>query len=131
MYVNTETITNHWIESAKKNVNVAEDMYKLGHYNWCLFMWHLAIEKLLKAIITAKDTEVPYVHDLRKLSEVAAIDYDILTVSPAEFDEISLFNLEARYEDYKNEFYKKATKEYTDRWVPKCKDIFNKLIKQL
>jgi len=43
-----------WLESAGRNVVVAEDNFKMGHYDWCLFMWHLALEKLLKARLLRK-----------------------------------------------------------------------------
>lgn len=118
-------IVSKWLENSKKNIIVATDMYRLGHYNWCLFMWHLAIEKAIKAYLAKQDKEIPYIHDLNKLSNYAGIDFNGANLTKKEeLDEISGYNLEARYEDYKYDFYKKATKEYADIWVPKCENIY-------
>jgi len=45
--------------------------------------------------------------------------------------QISLFNLDARYEDYKEEFYKKATKKYTLKWINIAERIYQWLKKQI
>ena len=45
--------------------------------------------------------------------------------------EITSYNIEARYDDYKLSFYKKATKEYTSKWVIICEDIFKIIIKTI
>jgi hypothetical protein len=38
-------------------------------------------------------------------------------------DEITSFNLNARYDDYKKEFYKLCTPDYTKNWIEKIKKI--------
>ncbi|MEA3446198.1 MAG: hypothetical protein U9R19_15880 [Bacteroidota bacterium] len=38
-------------------------------------------------------------------------------------DEITSFNLNARYDDYKREFYSICTLDYTKNWIEKIKDI--------
>lgn len=38
-------------------------------------------------------------------------------------DEITSFNLNARYDDYKKEFYKLSTPDYTRIWIEKIKII--------
>jgi len=37
--------------------------------------------------------------------------------------EITSFNINARYEDYKHAFYKKATRAYALKWIKIIKDI--------
>lgn len=87
-------------------------------------MWHLAIEKVIKAYLTKQNKEVPYIHDLHKLSKYAQIDLSATGITQDDLNEISGYNIEARYEDYKHDFYNKATKEYADTWIPKCQTIF-------
>ena len=41
---NQEMIKN-WLLKSEKDVETAKDLYKTKHYDWCLFIWHLAIEK--------------------------------------------------------------------------------------
>ncbi|GHV34392.1 hypothetical protein FACS1894178_1800 [Bacteroidia bacterium] len=41
--------------------------------------------------------------------------------TPAEMadflDEITGFNINARYDNYKQDFYKRCTKDYADKWI--------------
>lgn len=41
------------------------------------------------------------------------------------------FNISARYEDYKNEFYKKCTEEYTKQQISNIEEVREWLRKQL
>lgn len=117
-----DEVITHWLASAEDNAKLSEDLYKLGHNSWCLFMWHLAIEKALKAKITRLDEEIPYTHDLEKLAKTAKLD--VTDAKANELQEITSYNLEARYDDYKLKFYQKATKEYTLDWINRCQAIF-------
>ncbi|MEK7119194.1 MAG: DNA-binding protein, partial [Patescibacteria group bacterium] len=45
-----------------------------------------------------------------------------------DLNEISSFNISARYDDYKKNFYKKANKEYADIWIKKATTIRKLLI---
>jgi hypothetical protein len=38
-------------------------------------------------------------------------------------DTISAFNLRARYDDYKMEFRKKCTRDFTEKWIQKIKEL--------
>lgn len=117
-----DKLVSHWLESADRNAKLAEDLFNLGHYSWCLFMWQLAIEKALKARVVSLDKELLYTHDLVKLAEMAEMELSLDRLN--ELEEITTYNLEARYEDYKKEFYKKANKEYTDKWRSKCTELY-------
>ena len=111
-----------WVTSAEDNVSVAGDMYKLRHLNWSLFMWGLAVEKILKAYLLFNDIEVPYTHDLHKLYLLTNLkaNEDLIR----DLKEITTFNVNARYEETKYDLYKKATKEYTDKYVSRSEDIY-------
>lgn len=41
----------YWFESAEYDMGVAEAMYEKAKYPYALFMGHLALEKLLKALV--------------------------------------------------------------------------------
>ncbi len=45
-----ERIINYWIESAEKDFKTMMDLYTTNNNSWSLFMGHLVIEKLLKAL---------------------------------------------------------------------------------
>jgi len=113
-----------WWNSAKKNVVDAEDNWKIKHYDWCLFIWGLALEKLLKAQLIAKEKEIVFTHNLIKLAQDAGYK-----LSESEYDqlaEINTFNINVRYDDYKFEFYKKATESYAKVWRENCKILWEK-----
>lgn len=117
----TEAI-NYWFESATRNREAANDNFKTGHYDWALFLWHLTLEKTIKGIVTKSGNVPPPTHDLRKLLSIANI---LLNESQQEeVKEINTFSLEARYDDYKLSFYKKATKEYAELWIHRCEQLY-------
>lgn len=70
-----------------------------------------------------------FTHDLLRLARKVEMNL------PDEFeewlDEISTFNLNARYDNYKQDFYKLCTKEFSKLWVERIKKIRTWLIKQL
>jgi len=77
-------------------------------------MGHLVVEKLLKALFVSVhgiSTITPRIHNLLVLAKKANLD---LTEKQEDLlDLISTFNINARYGDYKQAFYKKCTQKYT------------------
>lgn len=68
------------------------------------------------------------IHNLIRLAKDAKLKL------PSEqeriLEEINTFNVRARYNDYKLEFYKKATQEYTEKWYKHSVEVFKWLKKQ-
>lgn len=118
-------ILQNVIATAKRDSEAANSLLASGHYTWSLFMWHLVIEKTLKAVLIKQDKQIVYTHNLIILYKNTGIDIGASTRD--ELAEINRFNIEARYDFEKEEFYKKATKEYTYHWVKVCEDIVTKL----
>lgn len=117
-----DKIINHWIESSEEDFNTMIKLRESGSYNWSLFLGHVSLEKLLKAIYVKMQNEhAPYTHNLFRLAEQSKADF------PSEYsdwlDEITSFNINARYNDYKKEFYNKCTKEFTEIWIERIKKI--------
>lgn len=113
-----------WMDGARRNANVASDSFKMKHYDWCLFFWHLVLEKTIKARIVQQSREVPWVHNLIVLCEKAKIN--LIEEEKKKLAEINTFNVEARYETIRYALYKKATKEYAIKWVKICKKFYKK-----
>jgi HEPN domain-containing protein len=112
----------YWYQSAEQNRNDAQSMFVSNHYDWSLFVWHLAIEKRLKGILTSKNLEQPKIHNLVKLIDMAGID--LTPQLRNELQEITTFNLEIRYAEYKYEFHKRADQKYAETWGKKCEEIY-------
>lgn len=111
-----------WQESAKEDIDTAEALYTSRKFTHCLFFCHLAVEKLLKAVYTKKyDDAPPILHHLGKLWQKADVPFGPATEE--SLSEVTTFNVEARYDIFKQQLYKKATKEYTERFLKLTKEI--------
>ena len=118
-----------WLEGEKRDKKMAEDVFEMRHYDWALFFWQLTLEKALKALLTQKDKTILLIHDLLKLAMKAELE--LTETEKDELREITTFNTEARYENEKYAFYKKATRKYADVWVKICKKMYKKLLKEV
>ncbi|MCI0618481.1 HEPN domain-containing protein, partial [bacterium] len=69
---------NYWRESAKHDLESAEGILASGRYDWSLFVGHLALEKLLKAVFVDRNdnTMPPKIHNLVRLAELSKIELD-------------------------------------------------------
>ena len=119
----------YWFKSAEQNIKVAEDNFKLKHYDWSLFFWQLAIEKIPKGIIAKKGLVAPPIHNLYKLARIAQISID--EKNKVVLNEITSFSIEVRYDDYKFSFHKKATLNYVEKWIKNCREVYQWLQKFL
>ena len=118
-----------WIKSSDEDAIAMEHLFQTGDYNWALFVAHLTVEKLLKAYyVLTVDENVPFTHNLIAITKKTTIDLtdDKLTL----LSDITSFNIAARYEDYKENFRKKCTKEFTETYLMKIKEL-NLWIKSL
>jgi len=65
----------HWRAGACEDLAASRDLADRGHARHALFFGHLAVEKTLKGLVTARTGEVPpRTHDLLRLAEKAGID---------------------------------------------------------
>ncbi len=109
-----------WIDSSNKDFQTMLHLYDSGDFMWSLFMGHLVVEKLLKAYyISNVDENYPYSHNLLRIAENAGMDLN--EEQQMVFSTITGFNLNARYDDYKQSFAKKCTPEFTSFWIEKVK----------
>jgi len=61
----------YWVESAEHDLDSAESLFTAGKYDWSLFIGHLVLEKILKAIYVQDNQNrlPPKTHNLVKLAE--------------------------------------------------------------
>ncbi len=128
--LNTTQIIDHWIESSQQDYKTMLNLFKSGDYNWALFLGHLVIEKLLKALyVKHRKTHAVLVHDLLRLAR--AIGLELTEEQEDWFDRLTTFNINARYDNYKQEFYKLCTKDFAEEWKVKIEILREWLLKQL
>ncbi len=127
--IDIRKLITYWIDSSNDDYATMLDMYNSKRYSWSLFIGHLMIEKLLKALyVSIKSDYPPYIHNLLRLAEKADIKLD--ADKKEQLVTITAFNINARYDDYKMSFKKRCTPEYTAEWIDKLTDL-RKWIKQL
>src|SRR5450759_2581145 len=99
-----EKIVRYWIDTSDEDFQTMLSLFDAKSYGWSLFLGHISIEKLLKALYVKKNKKhAPFTHNLYRLAELNEIK---LTDEYSDLlDKITSFNLNARYEDYKREFY--------------------------
>lgn len=68
-------LANDWLESGKKHLEIAEILFKNGHYNDVVGLeLQQSIERILKAILALNNQSIPRTHDLAKLLESVKSD---------------------------------------------------------
>jgi len=113
---NTETIILSWIKSSDDNFDTMLDLYGVKRYNWALFLGHLCLEKLLKAyFVKVNKMHAPLLHNLSRIAELSELQ--LSKEQKNNFATITTFNINARYDDYKQSFDQKCTKEFADVWI--------------
>ena len=109
---NIDAVLNYWKESSAQNFDTMQHLFEAKDYSWALFLGHLVIEKLLKAIYVKKHQRHSiFSHDLLRLADKISLK---LTDEQMDWlDEISTYNLNASYDNYKQDFQKMCTEEFT------------------
>lgn len=125
-----DTLIKYWHNASDLDFRAMNNLFSSGDYVWSLFLGHLVIEKLLKALAIKNNVKhVPKIHDLNKLAKAANIAIDDLLKDL--LDVITSFNIEARYPDYKNEFYKKCNYAFASQYIKKIEELRLWLLNQL
>lgn len=125
-----EDLIRYWIESSDMDFAAMESLFTNGHYVWALFVGHLVIEKLPKATyIKRVDEQVPRTHNLLAIAE--KMELELNDEQKSHMDEITGFNIRARYPDVKQRFYKKATRAFTEERLARIKELRTWLIRKV
>lgn len=125
-----EELISYWIESSESDFSAMQNLFRSKDYAWSLFLGHLVIEKLIKALAVKNNVSlIPKIHNLNKLMEFTQLTAD---EQMKDFlDIITSFNIETRYPDYKREFYKKCDFAFTNKYKIKIENLRKWLLDQL
>ena len=126
-----EDYIEYWLTTSNDDLETAQSMFDSGKFVWALFIAHLAFEKLLKAF-WVKNNEInfpPRTHDLNRIAKETAL---VFSDKEREFlAEVTSFNLEVRYPDYKKKFNERCTKEFASKYLAEIKDLFECTLKKM
>lgn len=124
-----EKILDFWLEGSKDDYNAALNLFKGKYYSQSLFFCHLSLEKYLKYLVEIKgDISAPITHNLIHLADLSGVKFNKEQISL--ISDINNFNIRARYDDFKRNFYKKATPSFTEKYIKKTKELILWLEKQ-
>ncbi|OFZ36270.1 MAG: hypothetical protein A2504_03490 [Bdellovibrionales bacterium RIFOXYD12_FULL_39_22] len=120
-------LIDYWLQGHEYDWATALNLNRSGRYPYALFFVHLAIEKLIKAIIVAQtEKQAPFGHNLVFL--LAKTNLELSERIVRSLTEISTFNIEARYPG--DAFYSITTKDYARQWFKTSKEIIQWLKKE-
>lgn len=127
--MNKNDYIKYWLKTSEEDLDSMQSVFSADKFDWALFIGHLSIEKILKALwIKNNESNIPIrTHNLLKIAAEAQLELN-------EEDKLLLnrftnFHLEARYPDYKMEFSKKCTKEFAETNIEEIKRL-HKCIKE-
>lgn len=116
LVIKKQEALDYWYKSSQDELETSMSLFKLKKYHHSLFFYHLSLEKLLKGKIVEKlDTSPLPVHNLVVLAK--QLKLNLSAKNKTELREITAFNLNARYDSYKFDFYKKANLVFTKKWI--------------
>lgn len=123
-----QILIGHWVSGSDDDFDTMIVLFEAKRYSWSLFVGHLMLEKLLKAYyVQVKEDYPPFIHNLLKLASDSGLFLnDDLKL---KLTTIMAFNLNTRYDDYKDSFQKRCTQEYTLEWVNNI-EVLRKWIKK-
>ena len=123
-----DELVKYWAESSDNDFSTMNHLFEKKDYHWSLFIGHLVVEKLLKAYYVLNVGDYPpRTHNLLRLAEKS--DMHLSEKQKDFLTTVTAFNLRARYDDYKMEFYKTCTRDFTEKWIDEIKG-FRKWIKK-
>jgi len=124
--MNAKNVVKYWQKTAEHDYETMLALFKSKRYSDSLFFGHIVLEKILKGLVVEKiKKEAPYIHDLVRLEKMAKLGL------PEEkldlLDRVNNFNIRARYPEYKLQFYKSCTKQYTKNYLDKIIKLYKEL----
>ncbi len=130
MEFDKEKTISYWLNGAKYDLEVAGAMLKARKYPYALFMGHLAIEKLLKALVVRNTGEhAPHTHSLPLLAH--KLTFEIPEDIDRKLARFMEFYFETRYPEEQRKFYKKCTKKFTAQSLDEIKKVYKWLKEKL
>ena len=115
-----------WRDGAKEDWDVARQLVDTGRTRHGLFFAHLALEKILKAIVCKQSQDLaPRLHNLSRLAELTALQLDARETEILA--EMNAFHIEGRYPE---SLTKPPTKEEALSYMVGAEGVFQWLMNQ-
>ena len=119
-----ERTVAYWLDIATYDLDTAEAMYQTGRWLYVAFMCHQSIEKTLKAYWSGTQDDIPpYTHNHKRLAEGCGLYVRMSASQRCFIEEITNFNIEARYPEDRTALYKQLTPEVCRYFIDETKNL--------
>ena len=113
-----------WLAIVAEDMSVAELLFNNGHWLYVGFMCHQVVEKTLKCYwCVCRDDDPPYIHDHKKIAQGCGLFTKMSEEQLTFLEHIKPLNIEARYQEYKDEVARTLNRESTADILEKTKQI--------
>ncbi|HOW51126.1 MAG TPA: HEPN domain-containing protein [bacterium] len=121
--------SQEWASQSQYDIDTALSLLKSKRRIYCVFMCHLALEKMLKAVFAKKKSAYPpHTHDLLFLAEQGEITF--ADEAQGYFvEELNGLNIPTRYPDQLQKMLKRFTPKKTDEIYRSTKKVLSWLKK--
>jgi HEPN domain-containing protein len=111
-----DLIIKYWVDSSDEDFVTMNALFDSKRFSWSLFVGHLMIEKLLKALYVKTNNDFPpFIHNLLRLAEKCNLH--LSEEQRLFFATVTAFNINTRYDDYKMTFQKTCTPDFSAKWI--------------
>ena len=124
-------IIHHWVTMAERDWASVKLLFEGKQYVHTLFFCHLVIEKLLKAhwVKDNDETNPPRIHDLEAICMQSDLDISVENLDLLRV--MNAWNIEGRYQDFLDKFYRNTTASYTKLKVEQVDALRQWLLSEL
>jgi len=120
-----------WLVIVKEDLSVAEDLFKTGHWLYVAFMCHQVIEKTLKAYwCICRDDDPPYIHDHKRIAQGCGLYTQMDDIQRDFLENIKTMNIEARYQEYKDNVASSLNKEKAEELLDNTKLLYTWILQR-
>jgi HEPN domain-containing protein len=114
--------TLNWLHGAEYDLQTAESLFKSRRYIYVIFMCHLAVEKVLKAILTEISSDAPpRTHNLYRLLELGRLE--VPEVHNDIVAKLNTMSITTRYPEDLEAFSAEITRKLVREYFTKTKDL--------
>ena len=130
MVFEIEKTIRYWLDSASYDLDTGRTLLESKRFPYALFFGHLALEKILKALVVkATKQHAPYTHSLTLLATKTNLEIpESILDQLAEYTE---FHPESRYPDERKDFYEKCTEEFSRQKSNEMETVYRWLVWKL
>ena len=130
-----EEIALKWLEQVDEDIVTAEALYTTGHWLYIGFLWHQAIEKVIKDYwFACRDDEPIYLHNHFRLLEGCGLKNELSDVQRRFIEIMAPMYIAGRYPEYKSQVARmlnekgsayliEQTKQFREWILQKCSHV--------